>query len=83
MLKQNFVFVLICTIDMLYFCVFQAAAMEPMQVDVVEENHNVEEEQNYNVENPTIVRNTFIDYNFLPTCRVSVNKCILFFASLF
>ncbi|KAK3797212.1 hypothetical protein RRG08_030439 [Elysia crispata] len=33
---------------------FQAAAMEPMQVDVVEENHNVEEEQNYNVENPTI-----------------------------
>ena len=30
--------------------------MEPMQVDVVEENHNVEEEQNYNVENPTVVR---------------------------
>ena len=29
--------------------------MEPMQVDVVEENQNVEEEQNYIVENASIV----------------------------
>ena len=29
--------------------------MEPMQVDVVEENQNVEEEQNYVIENVSIV----------------------------
>ncbi|XP_005109229.1 COP9 signalosome complex subunit 1 isoform X1 [Aplysia californica] len=33
---------------------FQASALEPMQVDVVEENQNVEEEQNYLVENASI-----------------------------
>jgi len=33
---------------------FQAQAMEPMQVDVVEENHNVEEDSAYTVENHTI-----------------------------
>ena len=31
--------------------------MEPMQVDVVEENQNIEEEQNYIIENVSIVSN--------------------------
>ena len=50
--------------------------MEPMQVDgVAEENENVDEDTQYSVDNPTLVRTVNLCYPYcLRLCTVEINQ---------